>query len=115
MPWWLPFGRVPEVGAVELHEQLKQEQISQIVDVRSPWEWKQGHIKGARLVPVHTLKGRLPELHLDRSQPVVVICQTAHRSIPAVRLLAQAGYDARQLAGGMNSWQQARLPLESEG
>jgi len=46
MPWWLPLGKVPELGAVELAELIGREQITQIVDVRSPLEWKRGHVKG---------------------------------------------------------------------
>jgi rhodanese-related sulfurtransferase len=40
----------------------------------------------------------------------VAICKTAHRSIPAVRLLRQQGYNAQQVAGGMDRWRSAGLP-----
>jgi rhodanese-related sulfurtransferase len=42
---------------------------------------------------------------------VVAICLSAHRSPPGVRLLRQAGIDARQLAGGMLAWRRAGLPV----
>jgi rhodanese-related sulfurtransferase len=42
---------------------------------------------------------------------VVAICLSAHRSPPAVRLLSRAGYDARQLEGGMLAWRAAGLPV----
>jgi rhodanese-related sulfurtransferase len=41
---------------------------------------------------------------------VVAICLTAHRSIPAVRLLRENGFEARQLQGGMLAWRAAQLP-----
>jgi len=47
---------------------------------------------------------------IDRNQPVIAICQTAHRSPPAVRLLREAGFTAQQLRGGMISWNRARFP-----
>jgi rhodanese-related sulfurtransferase len=111
LPWWIPFGSVPEVSAVDLALSIERGVLLQIVDVRSPTEFGRGCLAGAVNVPVTSLGGRLPSLGLDRSRPVVAICLSAHRSPPAVRLLAGAGYDARQLAGGMLAWWAAGLPV----
>ena len=46
------------------------------------------------------------------SRPVVAICLTAHRSIPAVRLLHRHGFAAAHLAGGMLAWRAAGFPEE---
>jgi len=81
-----------------------------MIDVRTPIEFGAGHIDGAVNVPVTSLAGSLPYLQLDPARPVVAICLTAHRSIPAVRLLLRRGLDARQLAGGMLAWRAAGLP-----
>ena len=43
---------------------------------------------------------------------LIAICLTAHRSIPAVRLLKQRGFEASHLAGGMLAWRAASLPEE---
>ena len=59
---------------------------------------------------MNDLPRRLPQLGLERGRPVVAICLTAHRSIPAVRLLRRAGFDAAQLAGGMLAWRAAGFP-----
>lgn len=109
-PWWLPFGRVPEVSAEELAARLNDRLPPQLLDVRTAGEFRAGHIAGAINVPVTSLSGALPGLALDRSRPVVAICATAHRSIPAVRLLRGSGLEAAQLAGGMMAWRSARLP-----
>ena len=110
LPWWLPFGRVPEISARELHELLK-DGGAQLIDVRTPVEFAAGHVVGARNVPVNALKQKLPTLALDPQQPIVAICATAHRSPPAVRLLRAAGYqNVRQLSNGMLSWYAAKLP-----
>jgi rhodanese-related sulfurtransferase len=61
---------------------------------------------------VTELPRRLDALGLERGRRVVAICLTAHRSIPAVRLLRQAGFDAVQLAGGMLAWRAAGFPEE---
>ncbi|MCC7353699.1 MAG: rhodanese-like domain-containing protein [Anaerolineae bacterium] len=113
LPWWLPFGRVAEVAAKALHAQLQNGAAPQLVDVRQPSEFRAGHIRGAINVPIGSFAERLPELGLDPQRPVVAICLTAHRSIPAVRLLRQAGFrHAYQLGGGMIAWRLRSLPEE---
>lgn len=111
MPWWLPFGRVPELAANSLARDLAATP-PQIIDVRSTAEYEAGHIPGAVSVPLPGLARRVASLGLDPARPVVAICLTAHRSVPAVRLLTRQGYDARQLAGGMLAWRKAGLPEE---
>jgi rhodanese-related sulfurtransferase len=111
MFWWLPFGRVPEISAFELHEHLDSDKPPQILDVRTKLEWERSHIAGSINVPIHQLRGRLPSLGLVPDRPVVAICLTAHRSIPAVRLLQSHGFEeVVQLAGGMTAWWRGNLP-----
>ncbi len=113
--WWLPFGRVPEIDAQELHRRIRSASRPQIVDVRTALEWNNSRIAGTINAPVTELKSRLRSLGLDRSQPVVAVCRSAHRSIPAVRLLRAHGYDACQLHKGMRAWWAAQLPVEGTG
>jgi rhodanese-related sulfurtransferase len=109
--WWMPFGRVAEISPAELHARLCGPAPPQVVDVRTTLEWRRSHIGGAVHVPITELRKRLPDLSLDAGRPVVAICLTAHRSIPAVRLLQSRGFrDAMQLAGGMTAWWRAGLP-----
>ena len=113
MRWkdWLPFGRVPEMAPEELARRLAEGMALQLVDVRTGLEFRQGHIAGARHVPVHALAAAIPALALDPQVPVVAICKTAHRSIPAVRLLEGRGLKALQLADGMDRWRRLGLPV----
>ncbi|BDG09139.1 rhodanese-like domain-containing protein [Anaeromyxobacter paludicola] len=110
LPWWLPFGAVPETSPHDLARALERAPGPQLLDVRTPAEFAGGRVAGAANVPVSTLAARLPELGLDPSRPVVAICLSAHRSAPAVRLLRQRGFDASHLAGGMIAWRAAGLP-----
>jgi len=110
LPWWLPFGPVPELLAPALAQALGAPLPPLLLDVRTEREFAAGHIEGAVSVPVTGLAERLPRLGLDPARPVVAICLTAHRSIPAVRLLRAHGLEARQLAGGMLAWRAAGLP-----
>ncbi len=113
LPWWLPFGAVPEIAPASLLEQLDGPLPPQLLDVRTLAEWRHGHIRGALSVPVVELPSRLHELPFERQRAVVAICLTAHRSVPAVRLLRRAGFGAAvQLAGGMRAWWAAKLPVD---
>lgn len=111
-PWWLPFGRVPGVPAPRLARALAAIPAPQLLDVRTEAEFRAGRIRGALCAPVTSLGARLPALALDPARPVVAICLTAHRSIPAVRLLLRHGFDAAQLEGGMLAWRAAGFPEE---
>jgi len=110
LPWWFPFGRVPGIAPADLVERLGRRPWPQVVDVRTPPEFAGGHLRGAVNVPMTSLRSRLEALKLDPARPVVAVCLTAHRSVPAVRLLRERGFDAVQLSGGMLAWRAARLP-----
>jgi rhodanese-related sulfurtransferase len=109
---WNPFGSVPEVSPHDLFASLGSENPPVLLDVRTTIEWEQSRIVGAVSVPVLSLGDRLSSLALDRDRPVVAICLSAHRSVPAVRLLRERGFVAVQLAGGMLAWWAAKLPVE---
>ncbi len=112
VPWWLPFGRVPELSPRELADALARRPAPQLLDVRSGPEFTAGHIPGATHASITSLPGRIGSLGLDPARPVVAVCLSAHRSPPAVRLLRREGYEALQLAGGMLAWRSAGLPEE---
>lgn len=112
--WWLPAGQVAEISASELSQRLAAQAPPQIVDVRTRAEWRRSHIPGAVNVPIQELKHRLGSLQLDAARPVVAICLSAHRSIPAVRLLQARGFNnAVQLQGGMFAWWKENFPTVS--
>lgn len=75
---------------------------AQLVDVRSPAEFAEGHIDGASNIPVDLLSTRLQELKRDR--PVVLYCLSGARSTRAARLLRAEGYGAVHNLGAMSAW-----------
>lgn len=108
---WLPFGHVPEMDTKTVFQHLEGNKI-QIVDVRTTLEWDKSHIKGAINLPItHFSEDSVKQLRLNTDQTIIVICLSAHRSIPAVRKLKQYCFkDVYQLKGGMLSWWKAKLP-----
>jgi len=81
----------------------------QFLDVRTPHEFEAGHIEGARHIPVDRLPGYL---HLiDNGRPVVVVCQVGLRSDMAAHYMRAKGFDAHNLAGGVDRWIREGLPI----
>ena len=112
--WWVPFGDVPEVTPAELSRRLRSGSPPQVLDVRTRREFGQGHIDGAVNIPITELRSAAGALPFDRGRPVVTVCLTAHRSIPAVRILNDHGYgQVSQLAGGMLAWRREGLPTDT--
>src|ERR1700761_2994214 len=82
----------------------------QLVDVRTPDEHDAGHIAGGRLIELTELAA---ESHtLDSERPVILYCRSGGRSAMATAALAQAGFDAHNMTGGMLEWHSAGLPME---
>jgi len=73
---------------------------SQIVDIRPAESAAKQPVPGAKNIPLAELRGRLDEL--DRSQPVFTICQMGKTSYFAARVLANHGFDARSILGGVH-------------
>ena len=72
---------------------------AQIVDVRTPDEFRDGAYPGAVNIPVQSLGARMGEISKDK--PVVVYCASGGRSATAARMLLQAGYTDVVNAGGL--------------
>ena len=76
---------------------------AQLIDVREPNEYENGHILGARNIPLSQMKQRQKEIRND--QPVYLYCQSGMRSGRAAQMLRRKGYrDLHQLQGGFKKW-----------
>ncbi|EDL63575.1 hypothetical protein BSG1_07594 [Bacillus sp. SG-1] len=76
---------------------------AQLIDVREPNEFENGHILGARNIPLSQLKQRQQEIRND--QPVYLYCQSGMRSGRAAQMLRRKGYkELHQLQGGFKKW-----------
>jgi rhodanese-related sulfurtransferase len=85
-----------------IHWQSPQLAGLDLLDVRDPDEFADGHAPGARNLPLNTLRSRLGEL--SKEHPLAVYCGVGGRAHNAVRLLRQHGFDAANLSGGYTTF-----------
>jgi rhodanese-related sulfurtransferase len=85
---------------------------AQLVDVREPYEYEAGHIAGVKHIELEHLARRAEEI--DKGRPVVFHCRMGRRSALATEAFAASGYDSYNMAGGIQAWADAGLPLEPE-
>ena len=102
----LPSVRVADVPVDRLFNERDQ---FVVMDVREPYEWRSGIIPGAVTVPMGTVPDHLGKLSRDRHYAVV--CAHGNRSQAVASFLAEQGYDAVNVAGGMMAWHQAGYPV----
>lgn len=101
---------IPETDVPRTVTALR-EGTTQIVDVREPDEWAEGHMPGIRHIPLGDLAGRLGEL--DPSILVIAFCRSGKRSLTATDILIKRGFtDAKGMAGGMIAWSASGEPIE---
>ncbi len=108
------FSRGKEVGtAGAVHLINRRDAV--IIDVREPNEFKAGRIPNARNVTLAKIEEGAKGLEKFKSKPVLLVCQTGARSGQALRTLQKQGFtEVVALAGGMNAWQQAQMPVEKD-
>jgi len=83
-----------------------------IVDVREPEEFARGHIANARSLPLRHLVERADEIPRDRT--TMIMCRSGRRSIRALHMLMDMGYeDVWGLRGGILSWRAEGLPVSA--
>ena len=99
------------VSKEELAERLADGAVV-VLDVRPEIEYEQGHVAGARSIPIEELEQRLSEL--SGNQEIVAYCRGPYCVFAdeAVKLLQQHGIRARRLTEGYPEWRAAGLPVE---
>ncbi len=81
-----------------------------LLDVREHDEWNAGHVPGSVHIPMRELGARQAELPADRT--ILCVCRSGSRSGMVTRALAEAGYSAENLDGGLQVWEAYGLDLE---
>ncbi|MBN2733932.1 MAG: MBL fold metallo-hydrolase [Methanomicrobiaceae archaeon] len=103
---WVTSGynteHIHQLSPKEVSEKIKEKDVL-LVDVRSPEEFKEGHVKGA--VNIFAMDLRTEYKKIDPKKPVIVMCRTGHRSSLASSILKQKGFkNVYNAAGGITGY-----------
>jgi glyoxylase-like metal-dependent hydrolase (beta-lactamase superfamily II)/rhodanese-related sulfurtransferase len=110
----LEIAAVPQISVGELRDLLTTDSDVQVIDVRRPPEYKDGHVPQAVTAPLSVLKERIPSLTFDPKKTTAVICAGGYRSSAATSLLEQQGFtDLRNVTGGTAAWIKAGFSTET--
>lgn len=91
------------VNPVAFESQIANKKV-QLIDVRTPKEYKEGTILNAVNIDFLDESFSKNIKQLDKKQPVYIFCQSGKRSAAAAEKMQEAGFDVIELAGGYKAW-----------
>jgi sulfur-carrier protein adenylyltransferase/sulfurtransferase len=105
-------SRIDEIDPAAARDQASNGAV--VVDVREAEEWAAGHIPGAKHVPKSYFETRIEGMVPDRSQHVILYCQSGNRSAWAARnMLDDLGYEqVESMLGGFTLWKDRGYEVE---
>ncbi len=103
--------QIPTIDVTEAERRLREGSDDPLLlDVRETNEFAEVRAPGAVLMPTSVFMARLAELPADR--PLLVVCHVGGRSAAVTGYLLRAGRtDVVNVAGGMEAWERAGLPV----
>ncbi|HWO02669.1 MAG TPA: rhodanese-like domain-containing protein [Blastocatellia bacterium] len=107
----LPMEAIAQMPVDELHSRLAEDADLQLIDVRRPGEYNNGHAPGA----INLTLARIDQTasQLDAARPTAVICQSGYRSSAATGILASRGFkEVFNVVGGTSAWISAGYGVE---
>ncbi len=96
-----------EVSATEALELLRSDAI--LLDVREDHEWAAGHAPEATHMPMSRISQHAASLPTNKT--IICVCHVGARSAAVAAALSRAGWNARNLTGGMEAWAACGLPV----
>lgn len=84
------FDNKKDIKKEEINQYIKQGAV--LIDVRSPQEYREGHLNGAISIPDYQIRRSITRQISNKEQLIVVYCSTGHRSQEAQRILENMGY-----------------------
>ncbi len=103
---------VKDVHTDEFATIISDTSKTQLVDVRTPEEYAEGHLEGAVNIDVNDSTFlQHATASLEKGRAVAVYCRSGKRSALAASLLAKQGYNVINLLGGILAWKEDRRPI----
>lgn len=83
---------------------LKNDKTCVLIDVRSPQEYKEGHLEQSINIPLYDIKGQINNVVTNKETPIILYCQSGNRSKKAVEILKKEGYqNLYNISGGLDN------------
>lgn len=102
----------PGVVSADTAAELAARDDVEVIDVRTPEEFEEGHLEGAARIGIADDDFRDQLDQLDRGGNYLVYCRTDNRSGQAVTVMREMGFEnVWDLDGGVSAWADAGLPL----
>lgn len=104
-----PIDMIIDIEADELAMDIPHDNRLEIIDVRKPTEYENGHVKGAKNAPLDTLMDPLNIALIDDENNLYVHCAGGYRSVIAASLLKRQGYhNLRNVLGGFGKMKETQ-------
>ncbi|MHB1925546.1 MAG: rhodanese-like domain-containing protein [Acidimicrobiales bacterium] len=100
-------NQLPEVTPARAAEMVSEGAF--LLDVREQDEWDAGHAPTAIHIPMGQIAARRDEL--PEGAAILCVCHLGGRSAAVTEALLNAGHQAINVAGGMEAWAGAGLPV----
>ncbi|GKU23897.1 rhodanese-like domain-containing protein [Clostridium folliculivorans] len=98
-----PFIKRGNFRAISVHDVDDVINKINLIDIREPYEYEDGHIPKAMNIPMGTIL-RDPEKYLDKEKEYHIICQSGGRSAKTCSELSTRGYKVVNVSGGTGSY-----------
>ncbi len=104
------------ISAAEARRLIERNANVVVLDVRTPEEWRSssGHLPNSLLIPIQDLESRLSDLEPFRGKTIITYCRSGNRSGRATKILAEKGFKALNMEGGILKWNAELFPVVKE-
>lgn len=104
---------LPQSSAEDVKASLDNNEKVKILDVRTPEEYKEGHIRDSVLLPVDEVKEKVEKVLPNKDQKIYVHCRSGMRSAKATKEMLTLGYsNVHNMQGGIVAWEKQGFPVK---
>lgn len=102
------------IPANEFSDSMKAKKDFQLVDVRTPEEFAEGHLPDARNIDFEGNDFEKNIQALDKAKPTFIYCRSGNRSAGAMEVMVKTGFrEVYNLKGGIKKWNASQFPVEN--
>ena len=107
-------GEIELISPQQVYDAIYKDRSIQLIDVRTPEEFKGNHLKGAQNICVTSDDFKEKVKMLDKNKPVYVYCNRGGQSAQAAIALKELGFTKiYDLEGGILLWEENKLELSN--